>query len=255
MKSIITAAFAAVACSGAAIASPVYTTITDSSEPNQLAILSNIYAGATVTASGLNYEVDFGGGNAFTVTRIADSFDSGVGSTMLLGSPDLATMSDQIWQDGVVDIAGQARFAGFTQAFGTDTDITNGTVDGTWALDINNTGYNVTGQTQLSLGSGEFAWVRGNQGPGDAFGGNLQSSQNSVSGPTDRMISYLIQDADYNGGRPSYLLFIEDNGAGPDNDYNDLVIEISVVPVPAAAVMGLLGLAGASVARRRFRSA
>lgn len=85
---------------GVASASPVYTTITDSSEPSQLAILWNLYGGSgvTVSASGVrDYLVDLGGGNTFLIERVADSFGAdGAGATMLLGFPDLSTMSDQI---------------------------------------------------------------------------------------------------------------------------------------------------------------
>ena len=237
-------------------ASAIYSPITNTGEPGHAAILAGIYGG-TVTASGArDFTVDLGGGVSFDVTRIADDFTGG-GSTLQLGSPDLTTMSDQVWQDGVVDIVGQARYAGFSQAFGTGDTTADGSVAGSWLFDVSGNGTSVSGGGQLTLGSGEFSWVRADQTGGDALGTNRQSSLegdnlDGSGSPVDEMVSYLIDDPDVNGGRPTYLLFFEDGGAGPDRDFNDLVIEVSVVPVPAALGLGLLGLAGAGIARRRL---
>ncbi len=50
-----------------------------------------------------------------------------------------------------------------------------------------------------------------------------------------------------------YLVYVDDGGAGPDYDYNDMVFGVSANPVPEPATMLLfgVGLAGAGYLRRR----
>jgi len=47
--------------------------------------------------------------------------------------------------------------------------------------------------------------------------------------------------------------FFDDGGAGPDHDYDDLVMRISVVPVPPALLLFGSGLAGLGLLARRRR--
>ncbi len=50
-----------------------------------------------------------------------------------------------------------------------------------------------------------------------------------------------------------YLVYVDDGGAGPDYDYNDMVFGVTANPVPEPATMLLfgVGLAGAGYLRRR----
>lgn len=52
----------------------------------------------------------------------------------------------------------------------------------------------------------------------------------------------------------SAVAFLDDGGAGPDRDFNDMVVGIQVVPLPAAGLLLIGGLAGLGLlARRRSR--
>ena len=53
----------------------------------------------------------------------------------------------------------------------------------------------------------------------------------------------------------SVVLWLDDAGAGPDRDYDDMVIRISEVPLPPALPLFLVGLASLAWWRRKQRSA
>jgi len=54
-------------------------------------------------------------------------------------------------------------------------------------------------------------------------------------------------------GDYDYLIFVDDGGAGPDYDYNDMMIGVTAdaVPEPATMLLFSMGLAGVAFMRRR----
>ncbi|MBD3382796.1 MAG: PEP-CTERM sorting domain-containing protein [candidate division Zixibacteria bacterium] len=53
-------------------------------------------------------------------------------------------------------------------------------------------------------------------------------------------------------GNYDYLIYVDDSGAGPDYDHNDMVLGVSAVPEPGTLILLGIGLAtGAGIVRRR----
>ncbi|MBI4717538.1 MAG: DUF4114 domain-containing protein [Planctomycetes bacterium] len=187
-----------------------------------------------------------------TATRIDDTDASGnPGSNLHLvfGSPGLPT-TDQVWEDGIANVTAEAKFAAFSQEFGYDTG--SGYVKLFDVVFNGPTGFDVSGSGSVSFPHNlPWDWVR------DGTGNRYYSSNASNVDLLDHMVTYQITGASA-ANETVWLLLWEDLpgplGLNADRDFNDLAVEIraTVIPVPAAAMLGLLGLGLVGWARKRI---
>ncbi len=69
----------------------------------------------------------------------------------------------------------------------------------------------------------------------------------------DHMLTYKVTGLADQGSWTVWLLRWDDQtGSGSDRDFNDSVIEIRAIPVPAAVLLGILGLGVAGLKLRKF---
>lgn len=214
-------------------------------------IFEGIYGGNFVM--GGNNFAGSGASLGIMATRVNDT---GPGSHMnvLTGSAGSGE-DDQTWQDGIVFSNARARYAGFSQHFGY--------IDNASGADPFQSVFQVTSQglnpdmnslpnfTETTIFSDPFRFARAN-----TAGGANKFSSNPIDniGGADHMVAYEITGV--NGGRKTWWLFFEDQQMGVgDFDYNDLVVELVVVPLPASVYGGLagLGLVGTGMMARRRR--
>lgn len=224
-----------------------YTSIGSSGEPGFTSILNTIYSGS-FSQAGLDYQDTILG---IYVQRMVDSTDSnplnnGVNMNVVSGPAFGAT--DQIWDDGFSKIYAKARFASYAQNFGYNTDIVG--PDGiyeTWNYLFSvNQGYVQTGQASPDLTG--FDWTWGRQG-------TTVNSSYADDNPddVDHMLTYKVTGLPGQGSWTVWLLRWDDQtGSCSDRDFNDSVIEIRAVPVPAAVILGILGLGVAGWKLRKY---
>ncbi|MFW6059470.1 MAG: DUF4114 domain-containing protein [Phycisphaeraceae bacterium] len=195
-------------------------------EDNHRQILDSLYGGS-FTASGS----DFSNGTVQAL-RVDDE-------------------ADQLWSlSDPINASVRAVFAGLDQSFGYIPGDDGSTDDFVELFDASGTEYSVSGSaSNVDLGDGDIRWARkGSNG--------IASSRNTDNlDDKDHLITYSITGLP-DVSEPVYLLLFEDlfGNTGADNDYNDLVVEISSVahaPTPAAAGAGLMLLGVAGFARRR----
>ena len=92
-------------------------------------------------------------------------------------------------------------------------------------------------------------------------GGGKPSSITNGANPTDNadgptgvnFFASIVGAPTATSGR-SVMLFFDDNGANNDDDHDDMVVRLSVVPVPASLPLLLGALAGLGFISRRRRS-
>ncbi len=233
-----------------------FTQVTDSgSEATVMEIFDHYFgvagtgpATGTLNAAHESYTFASGGG----ATRVHD-FGDGYSSPIDLLTPNVSTDNDMVWTDGIASFEVQARFAGYSQSFGIDRDLTNSVVDHNEIFSVSGSGYTDTGlsggASDLHL-SGLWAWTRGgNQG------GPWSSNTPDNSDGLDHMVTYLIDPGDRDSNETVWWVFFEDLNNLGDHDYNDLAVEIRAqpIPIPGAAVLGLVGLGMVGAVRRRFK--
>jgi hypothetical protein len=157
---------------------------------------------------------------------------------------------DQIWFPANGTATAVAKFAGFNQNFGYIPDLnSNGFSDDAFVSLFNVSGNGIfSGPTSpFSSGNVNFLWAL------DPSGAPLWTSQNSRnSDGLDHMVSWLITGG---VGVGNHVIAWEDLPGGGDKDFNDLVLEVSLapIPVPEPSIIALfgLGLLGLGFARRR----
>jgi len=194
---------------------------------------------------------------SITATRLNDF----VGSALVTGANRLQLAnasgdSEQVWEDGTVTFVAEARFAAYEQFFG----YRNGVVGGapTASVAITGSGYGVSTASNgpWGVGPGDFHFLRAGNATftPDANNGDVYSSiADNNADDTDHMIAFKIEGL----GALRYMLFWEDlplnqqTGFPGDYDYNDLAMELRVVPLPTGAALAGAGLALAAWRRRR----
>ncbi len=229
IRTIITAAAIATVSTilGANSAQAGYTTIQNTpyaGERDIHEILDHVYGGTFSLAGN-----DFSNG-ALTATRVDDADDQG-------------------WTGVVTSIKALARFAGYGQNFGT---VSGGVFSS--LLNTSGTGFSITGQltTPVDLSDKSYSFAR--TGGGSTVSSTVADNSDGI----DHMVTYKLTGSGIT--EPTYLLFFEDLIGGGDRDYNDLAIQLTMagapnipaVPLPAAALMGIVTLAGGTVFRKRI---
>ena len=252
---LATAAVAALGLAGMAQAGS-YTEVLDTTFPleeNVQDILAMIFADngwGTPSASTFDSLVGSGGvgplrsvtTGAYTITRVFDSVDAS--EKLDLKATNFTTADDSNWTDGTVRSTAEARYASWDQSFGWKDNTTGGT--STTMFDVLGWGFD-PGQSDYGpypVLSTDFEWERSGTGP-------TWSSDPEDNGGDDHMITFLVEGT---GVNPQWLVFWEDAPYGAiDFDFNDLVVQIGVliVPLPPAAMMGLAGLGGLVLLKRR----
>lgn len=258
-KSWVAVAMAAVAVGTSGAFAGTYTPVNMSggSEPDVIKALGVAFQNTYGLGVGLN---EFTGavngtltstsGTGFSFVRVADA--GGDGSALSIHGTNYGTADDNVFQDGTTKFKLQI---GYTGGLPEKVGLALGDSGGTFS-DLFTTTSTTPGATSEALGlipnGGKFrvgATEAGNTA-------NYFSSKASENGALDHdathggdhFVTYALLDK--NSSFVSFFLCFEDNAdtspfAPSDYDYNDLIIQMKAVPLPASVWMGgaLLGLA------------
>jgi hypothetical protein len=167
------------------------------------------------------------------------------------------SLNDQIWNPANGYATAQAKYASFSQDFGYIPDLNGDNIFDESFLSLftaTGNGINLGGLTvTVPFNSGEVNFIWALKPSGAPLWTSLPG-QNSDA--LDHMVTWLISD---NEARPNnvvgnYVFAWEDLPGGGDRDFNDIVVEANVAPVPIPAAILLLGsgLAAMIGIRKRF---
>lgn len=241
---------AVVLASMGAPAMAAYTSILASGEPSLHAIFTQKYGTLSVANIGaLSSASTFTAGagpSQYTFTRIHDYFgavNTPSATPTNLHSAYTGTTTDQRFADGIADVAFLVKHAGFTNRLAFSTTAAGTLTDGNTGDII---GSVVNSTAQLTLGA-DFQFAVKVNGQSNAYYGS-----NTDTHGGDHFVTWQVTGQ----GRSFWLVAIEDLNLG-DRDYNDWIGEVTMVPLPPAAWVGLSTLAGIGLlgAIRRRRQA
>jgi hypothetical protein len=221
-------------------------------------IFSAVYGGNFVPTGLLN--LDYSNGTV-TATRVHDFPDPSVGLRFEpLSLINTYGSDDQLWLADFQFASAEAKFAVFEQNFG----YFEGEDGMTYHKLFDQSGliYNVSGEANLAEVSGKLIrWARGGE---DRV---VSSRPSDNEDGMDHMVTYLITGLDepmvidgqqVRGQQNSlirWLVFFEDKFQGEekfDFDFNDLVVEITALPViPEPSTLALAALGSVFGLRRR----
>ena len=166
---------------------------------------------------------------------------------------------DQIWFPASGNASAKAKFADFTQEFGYIPDENlPGFADDSFVSIFSVAGIGInSGPTvfvPLSSGNVKFLWALDPSGAPQWTSRPVPENSDSL----DHMVTWLITGGAGNTAG-NYVIAWEDLpgelGNGSDRDFNDLVVEVNVAPVPIPAAILLLGsgLVGLAGIRKKFK--
>jgi len=170
--------------------------------------------------------------------------DFGLGGVLNANVATIGDTDDQRWTGGPVVASAKARYASYSQQLGYDL---HGDKRGYKRLfKVNGSGLNVTGGGTLELSPGNtWDWVRSGNG------GEWYSDPANNRDGLDHLVTYQLRGT--NDDLNHWLLFWEDLNHLGDQDYNDLVVELSTpVPEPGTAVLAGVGFGVLLSLRRRL---
>ncbi len=195
------------------------------SEASHEGIFEGVYGGDFVGSG-----IDLGNGlwtvfsnGTVTATRVDDD---GFVTLLDLYGGFAGSGDDDLWTDGTTTAVAEARFAGKSQEFGYDEGL--GFVK---LFDVSGSGFGVSGSGMVTFAAGAmWEWARADDSDAGLSNPHYSEESSNTDG-LDHMVTYHVTGIT---GVPSttnvWAVFFEDvSGTGSDRDFNDLMVQLSVV--------------------------